>query len=113
MVRSRSGIDRLGDIVVRPHAHRIDGGLDRALRGEHHHDAHAAPELRDAGQQIHAVHARHLQVGDDDRRRPLHHLVEALHPVGGAFGAEAPRLDQLGQPGPRVFLIFYDQDLDQ
>ena len=42
--------------------------------------------------------------------RPLHDLVEAFHAVCGAVGAISPGLDQFGQPGARVLLIFYDQN---
>src|ERR1017187_10538797 len=60
------GVDGLGDVVVRTQAHRLDGGLDGALRGEHDHH-HARLQLLDAGEQLHAVHAWHLQVREIGR----------------------------------------------
>ena len=88
-------VDRLGNIVIRAHAHGFDRGLNGALRGEHDDDDTGLYVL-DAGEKFHPVHPRHLQVGDDNAGRPLAHAFEAFHAVGSAFGAKTPRGDQLG-----------------
>ena len=104
------GVDGLGDVVVRTQAHRLDGGLDGALRGEHDHH-HARLQLLDAGEQLHAVHAWHLQVRDHDAGRPLAHTIQAFSAVGGTLGAKAPRRHQLSQPRAGVGFVFHDQYL--
>ena len=60
-------------------------------------------------QQLEAVHPRHHQVGDDDRRAELGDPLERLGAVGGRVGREAPRAHQLGQPAAGGLVVFDDQ----
>ena len=55
-------------------------------------------QLGDAPQQFHAVHARHLQVGDHDRRRPGLDLLQRLNSVARGFASEAPREASSAKP---------------
>jgi hypothetical protein len=57
--------DRLHHEVVGPRAHRLDDGLDRTLRGLDDHRQVAAHRL-EALQEFKPVHARHVQVEDDE-----------------------------------------------
>ena len=68
-----------------------------------------ARRLRDALQQLHAVHARHLEVGDDNARAPGDDFFQALHAIARGFGAISPGGDQFSQPGALVFFVFDDQ----
>ncbi len=105
-------IDRLGDVVVRSHPHRFHGRLDRALRRQHHH-RNPLRQLPDPVQQLHSIHPRHLQVRHHNRRSPLHGPLQALHAIRRALRPIAPALDQLRQAGPRMDLIFNNQNLFQ
>ena len=58
-------LERLGDEVVGAGADRRDRGLDAAERGDHD-DRHVGPVGGDALAQLEAVHAAHVEVGDDD-----------------------------------------------
>ena len=60
-------VDRLGQVVVGAFLHRLDRGLDRALRRQQQRGDVGALRLQRA-QQRQPVHARHHQIGDDDRR---------------------------------------------
>src|ERR1035437_1101646 len=82
------GVDWLGNVVVSAKAHRMDRGFDGPLRCEHYYD-HALLKFANARQQLHPVHARHLQVGDNDARRPLAHTFQAFDAVSRALGAKA------------------------
>ena len=66
--------------------------------------------LAEAGEQLHAVHAGHLQIGDDDAGLPGGDLLQRFEAVASGFGAIAPAGDQLGEARQRVGLVFDDQD---
>ena len=102
-------VDRLGQVVVGAFLHRLDGGLDRALRRQQQRRDVGALLLQRA-QQREPVHARHHQVGDDDRRPERRDLLERLFAVARRFGDEAPALDQLLEPDARRGIVFDDQD---
>ena len=55
------GLERLGDEVECPAAHRLHGALDAAVRGDHHYRGPMLlfPQLL---QHCHAIHPRHLQI---------------------------------------------------
>ena len=74
--------DRLGEEVVRPGPDGTHGVVDRAEAG-HDHDPRRGRELADALEELEAVHARHLQVGE-------HEVAAALFKGGdgGAGGRE-------------------------
>ena len=58
-------VERLFDVVERSVAHRFDGRRHRRVGGDHEHFHRQSPPL-DLADELQAVHARHLQVGDDD-----------------------------------------------
>jgi hypothetical protein len=98
-------IDRLGQVVVGAGLDGLDGGLDGPLRGEDD-QRHVRVLVLQRVQQLQAVHARHHEVRDDDRRAERRHLLERLLAVRRAVGVKAPRPHQLGQPhtGGRIVL---------
>ena len=61
----RLDLERLGDEVVGAGADRADRRLEAAERGDHD-DRHVGPIGDDALAQLEAVHALHVEVGDDD-----------------------------------------------
>jgi hypothetical protein len=56
--------ERLGDVVVRAELHRLDCGFDRAV-GSHEDDGKLLIALANFIDQFQAVHAGHLEIGDD------------------------------------------------
>jgi hypothetical protein len=60
-------------------------------------------------QQFDSAHARHFEIGDDDRRRPLGGFLQSLGAVPGRLYAKSPGTDQFGQPGSFVLLVFDNQ----
>ena len=73
--------ERLGHEVVGSQAHRLDRVLDGAVRGHHDH-LNLRVQLLDLRQQFHAVHARHLQIGDHQVRLFLLNGLHGLFAVG-------------------------------
>ena len=56
-------VERLGQVVVRAEAHRLDRGVGGRKRGDHDAEDVRVDPLRRA-QDVHAAHVRHLDVGD-------------------------------------------------
>ena len=84
-------VNRFRDVIVRTHAHGLHCTIDRALCGHHDHRYRLiALGIGQAFQQFHPTHARHLQVGHDNRRRPLRDLVPSLDAVRGRLHTITP-----------------------
>ena len=102
-------LDRLLEVVERAELHRLDRGLDRAVRGQHD-DLDLGLLGARASHERHAVEAGHLEIGDDD--------VEALgfEPAdrGGAVGrllhVVTVRLQRLGQERADALVVVDHQD---
>ena len=102
-------IDGLRQVVVGAFLHRLDGGVDGALRGqEQRRDVGA--DLRQRAQQREPVHTRHHQVGDDDGGPEGGDLLERFLAVARRVGDEAPALDKLLEAHARRRVVFDDQD---
>jgi hypothetical protein len=97
------GAERLGDVIVRAAAHRLDRRVVVEV-GAHHDDERRSPALPVALEEREPVHRRHAQVAEDDvggiaghgrqRLRPVrrrHHLVPLLAENDGE-GVAQPRL---------------------
>ena len=102
-------IDRLGQIVVGAILDGFDRGLDSALRGQQDHRdlAHLLPQRP---QQRQAVHARHIDVGDDDAGAEGGDALKRLFAIGGRIGHVAPRAHELGQTKARGPVVLDDED---
>ena len=87
------GRERLLDEVVGAEPHRLDRGLDIAVAGDHHHREFGIELLR-AAQQLHPVHALHLQVGDQNA------LEIGAERVERGRGALVHQRLEAGQPKP-------------
>ena len=107
ILRRRVGFTGFSMKSKAPDLHRADCRVDAALRGEQD-DCDLLRLRGDVLQQLHAIHARHAQVGNDDARVPALDRFQRFHPVAGGFGLIAPGTDQFGQSGPFVLLIFDD-----
>src|SRR5580692_450895 len=103
-----AGVDGLGDVIVSPHAH----GLYRAVNGSlsrDHDDRNCFTVIGDTFEQFQTAHARHLEIGYDERWRPRGNLFQALRAVLGSLSAIAPRRDQFCESGTLVLFVFDDQ----
>jgi hypothetical protein len=74
-------LERLGDEVVRAFLHRVDRGLDRAVRG-HQHDLGLWRDGLGRAQQIHARRVGHHQVGEQHADAMLAQRVEPGRAIG-------------------------------
>ena len=101
-------VDRLGQVVVGAFLHRLDRGVDGALRGQQQR-RHVGADLRQRAQQREPVHARHHHVGDDDRRTERRDLLERFFAVARRLGDEAPAPDELFEPDARGGVVLDDQ----
>ena len=52
---------RLGQIIVSPDSHRLDGVFNRALTGQHDYFGRIRPFMN-AAQKLHTIHVRHVDV---------------------------------------------------
>ena len=71
----RHALERLLDEVVRAFAHRLNRGLDRAVRG-HQHDFDVRRQLFHRAEELDAVRARHHQVRQHDLDAMSSHELE-------------------------------------
>ena len=103
------GVNRLGDVVVGAHAHRLYRAVDGAL-SRHHDYGHGVGLVCQAFEKFHSAHARHLEIGDDDGWGPLGDLFPSLVAIHGRFHPIAPCGDDLGKTSPFVLLVFHNQN---
>jgi hypothetical protein len=101
-------IDRLAQIVVGAFLDRLDGGVDGALRREQD-EREIGQLIFELPQELEAAHARHHEVGHDDRGAKRGDFLHRLFAVAGFFGLEAPRADELGETDARRGIVFDDQ----
>ena len=103
-------LERLGDVVEGPLAHRLDGALDRGEGGDHHHhQVGIAPA--DLAQHLHAVHAGEHEVEEDEvDLLPLQDRQPLL--AGGGGERRVPLLaDEHGQDVLENLFVVDDQDV--
>ena len=105
-------VDRLGDVVVRPQPHRLDGRLDRAVGGDHQ-DQGLRPAVLDVSHQVQTrERARHLQVGDHELVGQAAEQVPGLGPILCRRDLVRFLLQGQRQPGADVRLVVHDQDAE-
>ena len=88
-------VERFFDIVERSVPHRLDGGGHCGMRG-YHHDLSVQPSLFDLDDEIHAVHARHLQIGQYAIEAFSIQNLESLRRAGAADHIVTGRAQHLG-----------------
>ncbi len=81
----------LGDVVGRPLAQGLDGGLLAAVRGHQDH-GQSGVVAADGLDQLQAVHLGHVQIGDDDVRLLRRDHRERVAPVRRVDGNQAGAL---------------------
>ena len=101
-------VDRFGQVVVGAFLHRLDRGVDGALRGEQQRRDIGA-DLRQGAQQREPIHARHHHVGNHDRRTERRDLLERFFAVARRFRDEAPAPDELLEPHARGAVVLDNQ----
>jgi hypothetical protein len=103
------GIDRLGDEVVGPALHGVDGGLDGGER-RHHDDRHLGAQVLDGAEQIEPGLAAEAQVEEREVGRLLLDRREGGAPRGDPAGGVTGGLEQARQRGADGRLVIDDQD---
>ena len=86
-------IDRLGQKIIGPLTHGLDGIGDAAVAGRDH-DRDRELALLNLVDQVHAAHLRHAQVGDDDAVGPLLQHLQGLGAVVGRVHFDFERQPQ-------------------
>jgi len=102
-------VDRFGQVVGSARAHGIDGRVHVAERG-HHDDRDRVLAGAKLGDELDAVHSRHLEVRHHDVRVERFELAERLERVGRHLDLEAGVAKELRQRGSRVDLVVHHQD---
>ena len=103
-------VARLGQVVERSPADRLDRGVDRGVAG-HHQDRQVGVDLPDGREERDAVQPLHAQVGEDEVERLRAEPVE-----GGVRALGAVHLEPLvAEEGPdadaKRLVVVHDQDL--
>src|SRR6266566_3190738 len=99
----------LDQVVRRTELHGLDRALDRAVAGEHDHRGREAALVHGA-QKGHAVHHRHLQVGQDDVEARLAEAGERRLAVRRVLHGVARALEVLGERARHVDLVLDEED---
>ena len=102
-------LDGLRQIVVRAFLDRLDGGLDRALRGEDD-NRQPAPFILERTQQLESAHPRHDEVADDDGRTERGDTLKRFLAIRRRLGRKSPRAYQLGEAQPGGWLVLDDEN---
>ena len=79
-------LERLGDVVVGAHLHRLDADLELLVGGDHDH-RRAGDDLLALAQHVQAADFVHAHVGDDELRRVSGEVLDGL-----CAGVEGERL---------------------
>ena len=101
-------VDRFRQVVVGAFLDGFDRRFDGPLRRQQD-DGEIAQLIAQHAQEGEAIHVRHDEIGDDDRRPEGRDLLERIFTVAGTFGVIAPGPDQFGQAVERAAIVFYDQ----
>ena len=97
----RDRVERLFEVVERTVPHRFDGRGHRGMGRDHQH-LHAEPAALDLADEFEAVHAGHLQVGDDDVDRPLGQPGERFDGAGAGGDVVAGVAEHVGDAFARA-----------
>ena len=102
-------VERLGEVILGPLLHRLDGAADGAEGGHHHEDRSRRGRLR----LVHegdAIEPGHLQIGEDHVGDELFELAQRLESVGRGLRRVAFFPQDLAEGGARVGLVVDDED---
>ncbi len=103
----RAGV--LDEVVGGAELHGLDGGLDRPVAGEHHRGGGDAALVHGA-QQVHAVHHRHLEVGQHDVEGDAREARERGLAMRRVLHLVSRSLEVLRQRAGHVELVLDEQD---
>ncbi len=102
----------LADVVIGAAAHRLHGIVDTALSCEQNNGDGIGFRF-ELLQQLHATHARHLQIGQNNRGREGGDFLQPFHAVAGRLRLVSPRAHQFGKSRTLVLFVFNDQHSDR
>jgi hypothetical protein len=103
-----AGIERLGQVVVRPSPQGLDGRVG-GHEGGHHHRQHRRPPLLQHGHHVQAGRAAqpHVHQGDVGRE-PLQHRFDLVH-LAHQADVQAARTKEVLQTLGEVLVVLDDQ----
>jgi hypothetical protein len=104
------GVEGLLEEVVGADLHRLDRHRHVAVAGDED-DGQPAVDAHQLLQERHAVHAGHLDVGDDDARIVRAHGLQRLLGAGEGLGVEARERQPLADRLAHVLFVVDDRDL--
>jgi len=99
----------LGDEVVGPLPHRLDGVLQAPV-GRHHDDGGRDPLSPDPLEELDAAHLRHLEVQEDEGGVELRELGQRLPAGARGAGLESEEAEAVPQGLPVVRVVVHDED---
>ena len=100
----------LGEEVVGPHTHGLNGLVDAAVAGGHD-DRHRQASSLNLLDQLHAVDLGHSKIGDDDAVRLLLKHRQGLGAVGGQVHPDSQsQAEQLLKRVARVFIVLDEKN---
>ncbi len=102
--------DRLREVVVSSLLHRVDSALHGAVGGHHDH-ADLRVGLLHLRHQLRAVHARHMDVGDQKVWDRGFDQAEGLECVSGSTNLVALFTQELDETGAGAGFVVHDEDL--
>ena len=103
------GIDGLGEKVHRPFLHRRDRVLDAAVR-RHDDDLQLGIELLGRAQHAQAVARRKLQIGQNDRRTRLPHVLDCFGFVARFENDVCLPFERMPEHRPERVLVFDEKN---
>ena len=99
-----------GEVVVRALLDGLDRPLNGGVRGDDDDPGHGRP-LPKLGGKLKAVHARHVNVGDDDVGLPVVEHAQRLEGIRGGPYRHLGVTEQLGEARTSGGLVVDDKDL--
>ncbi len=103
------GVEWFFDVVEGPVAHGFDRRVDGSVSGDHQH-LRAVPAAGQMLDELQAVHAGHLQVGDDHVETLLLQPLEGFDGAGEALHLVARLVQHVGHRMAGLRVVVHDQD---
>ena len=103
------GVEGLFEEIERAHPHRLNRHRHIAMAGDHD-DRQGRVATHQLFQKLHPVHARHLDVGNDDARVIRPQCLERVLGAAESFRVIARKGQPLADRLPHVLFVIYNRD---
>ena len=104
-------LERLGQVIGGPLAHRLHGQVDLTVSGHQQH-RQLRPARLQIAQQAMAIHARHLHIGQDQPGMGVASFQpgQGLFRIGRGVGSIAGECQSIHERFAQIGVVFDDQD---